>query len=99
MKRISAEISDSEISGSRDFSSSLRFGLRTRIQQPAGPAPLRTGSASQDGCCWRRSLVVQLFVPVARASLGDEVEEVPERLEGAHVTRVLVVVRRGVEEL
>ena len=44
-------------------------------------------------------LIVQLLVPVARASFGGEVEDIPERLEGADVTLLLVAVRRGVEEL
>ena len=45
-----------------------------------------------------RSAVVQLLVPV-RSSLRGEVEEVPERLERAHVAGLLSVVRRRVEEL
>src|SRR5438874_12335159 len=47
----------------------------------------------------RRSLVAQLLIPVARTSLGGQIEQIPKRLDGASVTRVLIAVRWGVEEL
>ena len=43
--------------------------------------------------------VMQLLVPVAPAALGCHVEQVPNRLQGADVTGVLIAVRRRVEEL
>ena len=43
--------------------------------------------------------VAQLLVPVARASFGGQIEQIPERLERADVTWLLVAVRRGIEQL
>lgn len=43
--------------------------------------------------------VVQLLVPVARSSLGGEIEQIPERLDGANMTRLLPAVRWGVQKL
>src|SRR5215217_1897298 len=43
--------------------------------------------------------ILQLLVPVAPATLGREIEQVPDRLEGADVTGILVAVRRRIEEL
>jgi hypothetical protein len=46
-----------------------------------------------------RSLVAQLLPPVARTTFRGEIEEIPERLEGADVPRLLTAVRWRVEEL
>jgi hypothetical protein len=43
--------------------------------------------------------VAELLVPVGRAPLRGEVEEVPDRLQGADVTRVVARLDPGVEEL
>src|SRR5437764_832770 len=47
----------------------------------------------------RPSAIAQLLVPVGRASLRRQVEQVPERLEGADVTWILAGIPRCVEEL
>src|SRR6267143_6980444 len=51
------------------------------------------------GFCCRRSLVAQLLIPVRWTSFGSEIEQIPERLDRAGVTRVLIAVGCGVEEL
>src|SRR5262245_34673094 len=51
---------------------------------------------TQAGCLSR---VAQLLVPDGRAPFRGEVEQVPDRLEGADVTRILVRVGWCVEEL
>ncbi len=61
--------------------------------------PLRAASANADGRGWGRSLVAELLPPVVRAAFRGEIEEIPERLERADVTRFLIAVRGGVEEL
>jgi hypothetical protein len=41
----------------------------------------------------RLSSVAQLLIPVGRAALGGQIEQIPERLDGADVTRILSPVR------
>src|SRR5438876_295279 len=43
--------------------------------------------------------IAHLLVPIRWSSLWSEIEQVPERFEGAHVTWVLSWVRRRIEEL
>ena len=47
----------------------------------------------------RQTLVAQLLIPVGRTSFGREIEQIPERLDRADVTWLLVAVRRGIEQL
>src|SRR5438046_10019351 len=60
------------------------------------PSPSRVarGSGRADP-----SRVTQLLVPVARAPFRRQVEQVPDRLEGADVARILPRLGRRVEEL
>src|ERR1700730_8226737 len=46
-----------------------------------------------------RSRVAQLLIPVVRAPVAREVEQVPNRLEGADMAGILSGVRRRVKEL
>src|SRR5919106_6512176 len=46
-----------------------------------------------------QGVVIQLFLPVGRSAVGREVKEVPERLEGAAVARILARIGRGVVHL
>jgi hypothetical protein len=65
---------------------------------PAGPRwtlQCETSAAS----AVRFSGVAQLLIPVGRSSLRCEVEQVPDRLEGANVAGILSGVGRCVEEL
>ena len=56
-------------------------------------------SANAAGRRSRRSLVAELLPPVVRAAFTGEIEEIPERFERADVSRFLIAVRWGVEEL
>lgn len=47
----------------------------------------------------RRSSVAQLLIPVGRTALGRQVKQIPQRLDGADVTRILIAIRWGIEEL
>src|SRR4051812_12519358 len=65
-------------------------------------APPRAVNAPFMGQTERASaniVVLQLLVPAGGAALGNEVEEVPQRLEVVDVARVLARLRRRVEQL
>ena len=44
------------------------------------------------------AVIAQLFIPVGRPSAGRKVEDIPDRIEGAKVTRVLTGIRRAVQQ-
>jgi hypothetical protein len=73
--------------------------LLSFVPHPSMPPQNSTAMPELKGAQQPRSGVAQLFIPVGRASLWREIEQVPDRLEGADVARILSGVRRCVEEL
>src|SRR5215203_4321210 len=88
----------SELTSERTSSiaSSIFEGSLSNVAMRAYISP---PSVDRRKAAYAASVVRQLLVPVAPPSLGRQVEQVPDRLERPHVTRVLVAVRRCVEEL
>src|ERR687892_2768670 len=84
----------------RAHATPTRVSLRTRIVRSDPLRCLESSRGAPVSVGPGRGLgVTQLLVPVGPAALGGEVEQVPDRLNSAHVTWVLPGIGRRVEEL
>jgi hypothetical protein len=70
----------------------VSYAAAIREQRQRGVVGFTQGRSARSG-------VAQLLIPLSRASLWRQVEQVPDRLEGANVAGILSGVPGRVEEL